>query len=406
MPSLPTDADDGRLAALAKYDILDTSRELAFDRITSLVRRIFGVPMSTITFIDGHRQWFKASEGMADRETDRSPALCNYAIQQSTPMVIEDTRLDPRFRENTFVLGKPFIRFYAGVQLTAEGVNIGTLCAMDTVPRPFSPEQLSILADLAGIVMDELELRNVAMCDSLTGVLSRRAFRSEADRIVTLAHRHGHKVTCAVLDVDHFKAVNDTYGHGVGDLVLAGIMDTCRRRLRKSDVIGRIGGEEFAVLLPHTDLGAAMEVIEKVRQAVAASSIATPCGPIRATCSFGIAARGDARHDIDELLRCADSAMYLAKKAGRNRAMLWAESPRINGIVRRRVLKAGQIAFNAGRSTMDCTVRALSDRDATIEVISTADLPAKFKLNIVADTLSRACRIVSKSDTRLEVEFA
>jgi diguanylate cyclase (GGDEF)-like protein len=406
MTSLPTDADDPRLAALAKYDILDTPRELAFDRITGLVKKIFGVPMSTISFIDGHRQWFKASEGMADRETSRGPALCYYAIQQSTPLLIEDTSLDARFRDNAFVLGKPYLRAYAGVQLTTEGVNIGTLCAMDTAPRRFSPEQVGILADLAGIVMDELELRNVAMRDNLTGTLSRRAFRSEADRIVSLAQRHGHNVTCAVLDFDHFKAVNDAHGHGVGDLALVGVMDICQRKLRKSDVIGRIGGEEFAILLPHTDLAAAMEVIEKVRMAIAASSIETPCGPLRVTCSFGIAALGESRHDIDELLRCADSALYSAKAAGRNRAIVWVDAPPINGIARRRVLKAGQIAFNAGRSTVDCTVRSLSEHSATIDVISTADLPSKFKLNIEAGSLSRACRIISRSETRIEVEFA
>src|ERR1700743_1595508 len=104
--------EDRRLQALAELDILDTPRELAFDRITSLCRRIFRTSMSTLTFIDGHRQWVKASEGVEHRETERRPALCYYAIQQDAPLVVTDTLLDPRFAENPFVIGEPFIRFY------------------------------------------------------------------------------------------------------------------------------------------------------------------------------------------------------------------------------------------------------------------------------------------------------
>src|SRR5579872_5008323 len=199
--STPThDIDDQRLEKLQKLDILDTPEELAFDRITGLVRKIFGVPMSTVTFVDGHRQWFKSWPGMQERETDRTPALCYHAIRETSPLVIEDTKLDPLFQDNPFVTGSPFIRAYAGVQLKYEDINIGTLCAMDTAPRRFSSDDIGILADLAAIVLDELSMRNVAMRDHLTGALSRRAFRSEADRLIALARRHGHVASCAVLD--------------------------------------------------------------------------------------------------------------------------------------------------------------------------------------------------------------
>src|ERR1700761_4559664 len=93
-----------RLQALAELDILDTPHELAFDRIISLCRRIFRVPMSTLTFIDGHRQWFKAAEGMEGRETDRRPALCYHAIKQNNPLVLPDTLLNPLSADNPFVL--------------------------------------------------------------------------------------------------------------------------------------------------------------------------------------------------------------------------------------------------------------------------------------------------------------
>jgi diguanylate cyclase (GGDEF)-like protein len=406
MMSAPTDdTEELRLEKLQKLDILDTPRELAFDRITGLVRKIFGVPMSTVTFIDGHRQWFKSCPGMKDRETDRKPALCYHAIREISPFVVEDTRLNPIFQDNPFVTGSPFIRAYAGVQLKYEGVNIGTLCAMDTVPRGFSAEDIDILADLAAIVMDELAMRTAALRDHLTGALSRRAFRSEADRLIALARRHGHIASCAMLDFDHFKRVNDTYGHGTGDVVLKAVVDVCRRTLRKSDIIGRIGGEEFAVLLPHTELASAREAIEKVRKAIAETVIATPAGSLNVTCSFGLASTDGTEQDLDQLLRCADSALYAAKEAGRNQTIVWVAAPPLNGITMRKVLKAGRIAFNIGRSTIDCTVRSLSEKHAIIDVVNAAGVPEKFKLQIGANDISRACQIVSKSESRIEVEF-
>ncbi|MBR0798867.1 sensor domain-containing diguanylate cyclase [Bradyrhizobium jicamae] len=398
------DPEARRLDVLAELDVLDTPRELAFDRLTALCRKIFRVPMSTLTLIDGHRQWFKASEGMEDRETARGPALCNYAIGQGDPLVVPDTQLDPRFADNAFVRGKPFIRFYAGAQLKISGATIGTLCAMDTQPREFDSEQIGMLTDLAAIAVDELKLRNLSMQDSLTGCSSRRAFRSEGERLSGLAARHASSLACAVLDVDHFKSVNDRYGHAVGDMVLAAVADAAHNSLRASDVFGRIGGEEFGILLPHTDLGQAMVVLEKVRAAVAATPIETPAGTIRVTCSLGGSELGPG-HCFDDMLRNADLAMYGAKQAGRNRTLAWIDRAPALAPAARRVFKAGKISFNAGQSAIDCTVRGLSREGATIEVISTSDVPERFKLAVGADALSRACRITSRADNRIDVAF-
>jgi diguanylate cyclase (GGDEF)-like protein len=322
--------------------------------------------MSTLTFIDGHRQWFKAAEGMVDCETERRPALCNYAIQEIDPLIIPDTHLDPRFADNVFVRGKPFIRFYAGAALRINGVNVGTLCAMDTKPRQFDSREIEMLRDLAAIAIDELMLRNLSMRDGLTGALSRRAFRNDGERLRALAERHGHKLTCALLDIDHFKSVNDTYGHAVGDLVLSKVVETCRAILRTSDIIGRLGGEEFGILLPHTSLADGLAVLEKMRAAVAGLSIDTPCGPINVTASFG-AVEFAPRVPFDDTLHRADLAMYSAKNNGRNQVLAWVEAAPSIAPSLRRVFKAGQISFNAGRSTIDCTVRALSESAATLE---------------------------------------
>ena len=399
------DREARRLDKLAELDILDTPREIAFDRLTSLCRKMFRVPMSTLTFIDGHRQWVKAAAGLDLRETDRRPAPCNVTIAQDDPLVVHDMLRDPLFADNPFVRGAPFVRFYAGAQIKVSGVVVGSLCAIDTRPREdFDAEATGMLVDLAAIAADELQLRNLSMLDGLTGTSSRRAFRSEGERLTSLAARHVSPLACAVLDVDHFKQVNDRYGHAVGDMVLAAVADTARSSLRGSDVIGRLGGEEFGILLPHTRLDQAMGVLEKVRAAIAATRIDTPAGTIGVTCSLGGAVLSPGQC-FDDMLRNADLAMYGAKQAGRNQSLAWVDPAPAIAPTARRVFKAGMISFNAGHSTVNCTVRGLSRDTATIEVMSTSGIPEQFKLAIAADALSRACRITAKADNRIEVAF-
>ncbi|GEP00166.1 GGDEF domain-containing protein [Methylobacterium haplocladii] len=406
MPAEGQKREPERLAALDRYDILDTPCEEAFDRITRLTRRIFDVPMSTITLIDGHRQWFKSRTGVAACETPRGPALCDVAIRETRALIVPDTNEDPRFLANPFVVGAPHIRFYAGAPLiTPEGHGIGTLCAMDTKPRSFLDDQVETLTDLARIVMSELELRMLAMTDGLTGTLSRRAFREEFARAFALAQRHRHDLSCIMVDLDHFKSVNDRHGHAVGDLVLAAATAACREELRKSDAFGRMGGEEFAVLLPYTSLASALRVAEKLRAAIAHVRIPTPGGALQVTASFGVAALDGATADMDGLLENADAALYAAKHEGRNRCREWRTVAIAHQGTRRRVLKAGLISFNGGRSSLDCTVRSLSDESASLRIVDTAGVPETFKLLIEADGLSRKCQIVAKADRRLDVAF-
>ena len=131
--------------------------------------------------------------------------------------------------------------------------------------------------------------------------------------------------------------------------------------------------------------------------------VETPCGPLQVTCSIGGAAFSG--QPFEDMLRCADLAMYSAKEAGRNKAIAWVDAAPPLSPATRRVFKAGQITFNAGRSTFDCTVRQLSDDSASLEVLSTADIPLKFKLAIASEGMSRACRLISKSDKKIEVAF-
>lgn len=393
--------ESDRLRALERYDILDTPREEPFDRIAQLIRAIFGVPIGIVSMIDAHRQWYKAATGMATSEADLKSTFCRFALTGTAPLVVPDAKCDPRFSGNPHVVGAPHIRFYAGMPLrTKDGFNIGTICAIGHEPKEFSAQQAEILARLADIVMDELELRQRAATDSLTGVLSRRAFKDEGGRMFALARRYTQPLAALVLDIDHFKSINDGHGHAAGDKVIADVARTCQAQLRSTDLIGRLGGEEFAILLPHTDCVTAHAISEKIRQSVGRLEF----GSIqKVTASLGVAELAG-NDDLNSLLAHADSAMYEAKTAGRDRCVLW-RAPTIEKAPRRRVLKAGRILFNNRTSVIDCTVRSLARDSAGLDVSSAAGIPPRFTLMIMSDKLETTCRIAAQTERHLEVEF-
>jgi GAF domain-containing protein len=159
---LPVD-EDARLAAVRRYDVLDTPPDGAFDRITALAARICHVPISTITIVDEDRIWFKSTHGIEVDEIGRDPGLCASAVIEFEPYVVTDAATDARAMDNPLVRGELGLRFYVGVPLTtADGYRLGTLNVIDVAPREISDDELAHLEDLAAIVVDELELRLAA----------------------------------------------------------------------------------------------------------------------------------------------------------------------------------------------------------------------------------------------------
>ncbi|WP_207461761.1 histidine kinase dimerization/phosphoacceptor domain -containing protein [Azospirillum sp. SYSU D00513] len=152
--------DPIRIAALHRYEILDTPREQAFDELTELVSRVCRAPMAVINFIETRRQWFKAEVGLGVREMPLDLSICRHLLLQPGLTVIPDLRDDPRMRDNPLVSGEPNLRFYAGYLLqTAEGQALGTLCVLDHQPRDLDQDQRFALKALAGQVMGQMELR-------------------------------------------------------------------------------------------------------------------------------------------------------------------------------------------------------------------------------------------------------
>lgn len=163
-------------------------------------------------------------------------------------------------------------------------------------------------------------LEHQAQTDPLTQVANRSRFVEIANQELARCRRYGHPASLWMIDIDHFKAVNDTYGHHGGDVALQSLMATSRQTLRDWDIVGRMGGEEFAVLLPETDAKQSLEVAERLRLAVAATHIPLEDGAVvRLTISTGVATANDSDTTVDTLLERADKALYAAKNSGRDK---------------------------------------------------------------------------------------
>jgi diguanylate cyclase (GGDEF)-like protein/PAS domain S-box-containing protein len=163
------------------------------------------------------------------------------------------------------------------------------------------------------------EARDAAVCDHLTGIGNRRAFFNAADTEMRRWRRMPRPLSLLVIDADYFKKINDTYGHPVGDAVLRHIAGLMGETFRQIDVVARIGGEEFAVLLPSTNLASAQRVAERLRVALEEHPTPTDVGPVRCTVSIGVATMDEAIDSVEALLKRGDEALYAAKRSGRNR---------------------------------------------------------------------------------------
>lgn len=160
------------MAAVRRYDVLDSPPDGAFERITALAARLFDVPIALVTIVDTDRIWFKSRHGLDIDEIPRDPGLCASAILQNGPYLVDDATTDPRTLANPLVAGELGLRFYAAMPLaTHDGHNLGTLCVIDRQPRKLTEEEVSTLRDLAAVVVDELELR----------LSARRTVKAEAE---------------------------------------------------------------------------------------------------------------------------------------------------------------------------------------------------------------------------------
>lgn len=314
--------EKGRLAALRRLDVFGNPQDRAFAHITELAKRALDVPMSAVSLIDEDRHLWNSAHGIDGAEIARTASFCTVTIQNRDPLIIEDTEADPRFCDNPFVRGAPGLRSYAGAPLTMpDGYQIGALCTADVNPRTFSASEVGVLQRLADIVVHELELRQRAAIDPLTGLKQRRAFLEILDAVFARGAAQGAPAVLAVLDLDHFKAVNDTYGHPVGDRVLAATAQVCADALAGTAIVGRLGGEEFGIVFSDATVTAATDALETVRTGLAALRF-DDLPALKVTASFGVCALQSLIASSSVWFKLADTALYAAKHGGRDRIVV------------------------------------------------------------------------------------
>ena len=219
-------------------------------------------------------------------------------------------------------------------QPTSSAISVITYSPLQGIVFTYA-SLMPVLATAAFMLMcgDRLnaDLARLATLDPLTGAFNRRMMTDLATRAVADARRHGRPLSLLAIDVDHFKRINDEFGHEAGDLALCALVDLLRRELRASDLISRIGGEEFVVILPDTSEAAAGALAERIRARVSDSGFAVAGWPAPLRVSIGVGAL--ATGDFDALRRATDRALYTAKRAGRNRVVTVSEIDEITGDV-------------------------------------------------------------------------
>ena len=194
----------------------------------------------------------------------------------------------------------------------------------------------------------QFELRQQAAFDPLTGIFNRRAFFEAANPVLARGVRQNQPATLLMIDIDHFKAVNDTYGHGAGDMILEGVAEIVSKALREQDILARFGGEEFIALLPNAGLDQAVVVAERVRKAVAVHSFDSKGGHASVSVSIGVGGGSCSETPLSQYIESADMALYRAKSDGRNcvrvsdTAVLKEKDPKFQAVSPLDVLEEGR----------------------------------------------------------------
>ena len=328
-----------RLDAIERMALLYTPAEECFDRVTRLAARMFAAPISMFTVVGERTVWLKSRFGTEVSEVGRDGGFSSVTIGSAGPLVVSDALSDPRFARCELVVNRPYARFYAGVAIRSpEGARIGALGIIDNEPRHLADSAVDSLRDLAGVLESELHRRQLAlangdmirelgearrrsMVDPLTSVWNRAGLDTILARELDSAAMRGSQLSIAMIDLDHFKQVNDRYGHGVGDTVLGEVARRLRVAARPIDSVARYGGEEFVVVLPGCGAADAQAVAERLRSRIADPAVVVGASlSLDVTASIGIAT-AEAGEPPTVLLTRADVALYDAKRNGRDQVV-------------------------------------------------------------------------------------
>lgn len=259
------------------------------------------------------------SKKMKEVRLPKGKGISGWVVEHNKSVIIHDVNKDPRFYSEADKISKFVTRNMVCVPLRAKKRTIGVLQAVNKIKGKFTNDDLSILqsfADQVAIAIENARLFEEAVTDGLTGLIQRRYFELRLREEMERAKRYGYPVSLVMIDIDHFKKVNDTYGHQEGDTVLIGIASVLERAVRMGDIAARFGGEEFVLILPHTERANAVKAAERLRANIEKQTFGGHSVTISA--GVGFMTSKDREMQSDDLVRMADEALYFAKNNGRN----------------------------------------------------------------------------------------
>lgn len=311
--------------------------EEVLDRVLDNIGKLMAFDAAMVLLVDGHsvrriRHLSRDSETTVNPFAigDTQASLINLPLleemrETKLPCLIADTQTDPRW---LLVPDMGRIRSFMSAPIVIRGHVAGMINTLSSTPGFFTSahsERLLVFAGQAAVAIENAQLFEQAyylsVTDPLTELTNRRYFFEVGRLELERALRYKRTLSVMMVDVDHFKNINDTFGHAIGDVTLREIAARIRQTVRTVDTVARFGGEEFIVLMPETNLEEACQVAERVRHAVSDIPVKTEAGNVSTSLSIGVAQLGDTSTDMDRLIQCADQAMYAAKAEGRNQVV-------------------------------------------------------------------------------------
>ncbi len=265
----------------------------------------------------------------------QKPSLTRYVVQKRETVYIADFKAeDAEVKEDEVIRVSGLDnRTFLGIPLILRGEVIGVLSVQAAQPNAYDPNQIRLVettAQQVSIAMDNAKLfdkvQEMAITDSLTGLYNRRYFYLILGNEIERAKRYQAPLSLLMMDIDHFKLMNDKYGHLAGDQVLQSVSEICKKNLRQADNMFRYGGEEFMILMPETNQKEALNVAERIRSAIAENTIKMEKGSVKITMSIGVSEYGENHPTSIKFIESADRTMYAAKKAGRNCVRVFSEN--------------------------------------------------------------------------------
>jgi diguanylate cyclase (GGDEF)-like protein len=312
-----------RLLALRSHAVLDGEPEPEFEALARLASAALSAPVALVGLIDSERVWFKARVGFGMPQLGLQEPLCAHILAQpGRGLTVPDLSKDPRFARSALVTGSPHLRSGACVPIVdPAGQVLGSLAVLDTVPRGFGAPQMQQLKDLSILAMTALlarrraiDLQRLAMTDPLTGIANRAQFDKAISAELNHAMRTGEPFTVLTLDLDDFRTLNDRLGHAAGDEVLCTVAHRLTVLVRQGDLLARMDGDEFGILMRHGSALSAGVLRERILESIGQPLTLSGGETLQLGVSVGMAAYTDETESVPELLAQASTALLRLRR--------------------------------------------------------------------------------------------